>query len=217
MLEVVNHVLLLKRSLSLLSTTSNSGIVVFVSLVSLFLSLTVSLRIDDFLSSLELDLDFTIRSEFSLHPWVSKNLIEGRSVSWVERHHLLEEILELGRVDIFAFFSVFMGLPEDLAAVGCQKAVVRVGWVGATEWWSLSEDNEENNSRSEKINSLSRVGLAQVDFWSHVRSGSKLSLQESRTISSLSWGSETKVCNLKVEVGVKHQVLWLEVTMADAL
>lgn len=144
----------------LLSTTPDSGIVVGDSLISLLLALVVGLIIDDSLSSLEFDLDFFLGRVLSLHPWMGEDFFEFGSVRRVDGHHLLEEILELGGVDVIAFFCVFVSSPEDFGTIGCQKAVMRVLWICAAEWWSLGQNNEENDGRGKEVNTWTRVRFA---------------------------------------------------------
>lgn len=107
-----------------LSTTSDSVLVVGVSLLSLVFTFDVSFLINDCFSSLELDLDLVFSSVLSLHPWVGKNFFEFGSVRWVECHHLLEEVFELSGVDVISFLCVLVSLPEDLSTVGGQEAVM---------------------------------------------------------------------------------------------
>jgi len=138
LLEVLCLFFFVKWASFLLCTTSDSGIVSFISLLSLVLTFFMSFLVDDVLSSLEFLLDFFIGCVSSLHPWMGKNFFEFGSVGRIKGHHLLEEVLELSRVDICTLFSVLMSLPEDFRAVGSQKAVMWICWIGTTERWSLS-------------------------------------------------------------------------------
>ena len=58
------------------------------------------------------------------------DLVNGGALGWVERHHLLEEILELVRVDVVAAFSSSVCLPEEVSSSRRNQAVVWVLWVG---------------------------------------------------------------------------------------
>jgi hypothetical protein len=124
------------------TTSCCSSIGSFSSLLSFVLTFGVSFLIDNSLSSLELLLDFFIRRESTLHPWMSKNFFEFRSVGRVEGHHLLEEVFELSRVDILAFFCIFVCLPEYFAAISSQKAVMWISWISTAKWWSLCQNDE---------------------------------------------------------------------------
>lgn len=128
-----------------LSTTSDSCLVVGVSLLSLVIAFGVSFFVNNFLSSLELNLDFIISCNFTLHPWMGKNIFEFGSVLWVKGHHLLEQVFELSRVDVFTFLSFLMSLPEDFSTVCSQKAVMRIRWIGTAKWRSLSHNDEQND------------------------------------------------------------------------
>ena len=146
LLEILCLLFFIEGTAFLFSATSHSCISVLISLLPLVLTLGVCFLIDDSLSSLELLLDFFVRGESALHPRMGKNLFEFRSVGRVQGHHLLEEVLELSRVDIFTLFSILVSLPEDFAAISSQKAVMWISWIGTAEWWSLGQNYEENDS-----------------------------------------------------------------------
>jgi len=54
------------------------------------------LLIDELLSAGEVHLDLIITWHFTLHPWVRADLVHGGALLWVESHHLLEKVLEIG-------------------------------------------------------------------------------------------------------------------------
>jgi len=214
--EILSLFFFIEWTITLFCTTSDSGIGVFISLFPLILTFIMGFLIDDCLSSLELLLNFLFSGICSLHPRMGENLFEFGSMRRVDGHHLLEEVLELGGVDVFTFLGIFVRLPEDLGTIGSQKAVVWVLWICTTEWRPLGQNDEEDDGRSEKVNTWTRVRFSQVDLRSHVRGSSELRLEHSRTVASLSWCSESKVSNLQIEVAVKHQVFWLEITVSEA-
>lgn len=61
-----------------------------------------------------------------------------------------------------------MGLPEEIGPVSGNQFVVRVIRVGLVEWWVAGIQNEQNYSKSEKINNVTLVWLFQKNFWGHV-------------------------------------------------
>jgi len=54
-----------------------------------------------------------------------------------------------------------------------------------------------------------------MDLWSHVRCSSELSLEHALASLSFCRCCEAEVCNLQVEVAVKHKILWLKITMNE--
>ena len=214
--EILSLFFFIEWTITLFCTTSDSGIGVFISLLPLILTFIMGFLIDDCLSSLELLLNVLFSGICSLHPRMGENFFEFGSVGRVDGHHLLEEVLELGGVDVFTFLGIFVRLPKDLGTIGSQKAVVWVLWICTAERRPLGQNDEEDDGRSEKVNAWTRVRFSQVDLRSHVRSSSELRLEHSRTVASLSWCGESKVSNLQIEVAVKHQVFWLEITVSEA-
>jgi len=67
-----------------------------VTLRALFFAITMCLLIDELLSAGEVHLDLIITWHFTLHPWVRADLVHGGALLWVESHHLLEKVLEIG-------------------------------------------------------------------------------------------------------------------------
>lgn len=92
--------------------------------------------------------------------------------------------------------------------------VVRVTCTGTGEWRSLSQHDEQDNGCSEEINRLTSVWFSKMDLWSHVAVGAELSVKHARLIVALSGSSETKVSNFEVELVIKHDVFWLQITVA---
>ena len=86
----------------------------------------MSFGIHSLLSDREVSVDLLLRLNVSLHPWMGQYFSDSWSLSWVERHHLLEEVLELRRVDIVALLSFCVRLPEELSAASGDEAIVGV-------------------------------------------------------------------------------------------
>ena len=146
------------------------------ALLTFSLTLVVCLSIDDLLAVGEVCPDLCLSGHGSLHPVVSEHLLDSGSLSWVQSHHLLEEIFELVRVDALASFSFSMGVPEQFRTASCDKAVMWILWVGRSERWSLSQNDEKDDGRGEQINTGTLVVFAKVDLWCHVRGCSELCL-----------------------------------------
>ena len=102
------------------------------------------------------------------HPWVCKHFLESGSVGGVEGHHLFEQVLEFGSVDVSALLSLSMSLPESCRLSGSDKSIVRVAGVSTGERRSLSEDHEKNDSGGEKVNPGTLIWPSQLDLRSHV-------------------------------------------------
>ena len=144
--EILSLFFFIEWTITLFCTTSDSGIGVFISLFPLILTFIMGFLIDDCLSSLELLLNFLFSGICSLHPRMGENLFEFGSMRRVDGHHLLEEVLELGGVDVFTFLGIFVRLPEDLGTIGSQKAVMGILWIGTAKWWPLCQNDEENDN-----------------------------------------------------------------------
>jgi hypothetical protein len=53
-----------------------------------------------------------------------------------------------------------------------------------------------------------------MDFWCHVVQGTKLGVEVATSISTLNWGSKSKICNLEGIGLVKEKILWLEISVS---
>lgn len=79
------------------TTTANLALLLsFVAALAFLLSLIVRLLVDQCLSLGELNFDLFNGRNWALHPWVLQDLVDGEPLCWVQRHHLLEEVFELG-------------------------------------------------------------------------------------------------------------------------
>jgi len=70
-------------------------VLVILAILSLFFALIVSIFINDLFALSEVLLDFIIRGNISLHPWVIEDLVDCDTLAWITIHHFLEHILEL--------------------------------------------------------------------------------------------------------------------------
>ena len=100
-----------------------------------------------------------------------------------------------------------MEFPEQVKSVGTDKFVVRIGWDGLCKWWVLGNHDEQDDTCSEQVNDWSMVGLAQVDFWSHIALSTSSSFIDSLC------GCESKVSNFKCELMIEKDVLRFDISV----
>lgn len=85
-----------------------------------------------------------------MHPWVSQYILEGWSHRRVVRHHLLEEVNELIRIDFVTTLLLDVAFPEGLMAI-CKIVIVWVSFSCLCERYSAGEHSEKDNSSGEKV------------------------------------------------------------------
>lgn len=102
----------------------------FVALLALGFALVMCLLVDKIFPIGEVSLDLLFRRYSALHPRVGIDLINLWPLGWIQSHHLLEEVLELRRVNILTILSLGVSLPEEFGTTSGNQAVVRVLWVG---------------------------------------------------------------------------------------
>ena len=116
----------------------------------------------------EVSMDLPTAGAWASHPWVCKHFLESGSVGGVEGHHLFEQVLEFGSVDVVALLSFSVSLPESCRLSGSDKSIMRVAGVSTGERRSLSEDHEKDDSGGEKVNPGTLIWPSQLDLRSHV-------------------------------------------------
>lgn len=95
---VVNGLALL---LVVVTTTADLALTLsMVAALALGFALIVSLGINESLTDSEVSLNFGLGWNRSCHPRVLVDLLDGRSLSRVEGHHLLEEVLEFRSINV---------------------------------------------------------------------------------------------------------------------
>lgn len=99
------------------------------TVLTLLLTLVVSLSIHAFFAGRKVYTHFLLCGHLACHPGVGHDLVDGGALGWVKRHHLLEEVLELSRVDVGAALSSSVRLPEEVSTSRRNKTIVRVCWV----------------------------------------------------------------------------------------
>ena len=80
---------------SILSLLDSSSSFWVFALLSFVFSLVVRILINNLLSLVEVLLDLVVTCDWTLHPLMVQDIIDGESVRWVRGHHLLEEVLKL--------------------------------------------------------------------------------------------------------------------------
>ena len=88
----------------------------FTTITALLLAFIVSFLFDQLLADGEVLVNLFCGGDWAIHPWVGKDLLHCRSLSWVESHHFLEEVLKLRSVDVITLLCLSVSLPEDLWA-----------------------------------------------------------------------------------------------------
>jgi hypothetical protein len=68
------------------------------------------------MSLLEFLDNFRLRWNWTIEPWVRDDLINGRSVNWIDLKHTVQEVNEV-RTEIVATISLLHGFPEDIRSV----------------------------------------------------------------------------------------------------
>lgn len=133
----------------------------------LLLSLLTSNLFVCLLSSGKLSADLLSSGEVSLlKPWMGNDIRNGETGVRMEAEHGSDQILEVLSEESVRF-AVLMSCPELLASVCGNELVVRVIKSGAFERRVSSIEDEQNDSKSEKINDLALIRLLSVDFGSH--------------------------------------------------
>jgi len=110
-----------------------------------------------------------------------------------------------------------MRLPKQVGALSRDQPVVRVFSAAFAEWWSLGQHHKNDDASSKDIYLRALIWLFKMNLWRHVALRSELRLELALAIAPSDRSRKAKVCNLQVVVLVKHEVLGLQVPMADAL
>ena len=98
------------------------------------------------------------------------------------------------------------------------RAVERVFFgVGNLEGISLRDHDEQDNAERKNVNLTADIELPQNDFWRHVVSRAKTSIQLTLTVFALHRAGETEAPKDEVEILVEEDVLTLEVAVRQPL
>lgn len=149
-----------------------------------------------------------------LDPWVSNNIGNREALVWVEAKHSGNEVLEF-LVEEILLFTAGVGCPELARFVGGDQLVVRVLHIGHIKRWVPSIHDEQNNAKGEKVDNLSLVRLASMDFGGHESKRADDTAVDSGAVTTLNWTSEAKVDNLDIIVLIEQYVLAFEITMRE--
>lgn len=109
----------------------------FSAFCAFLITLSFCLSVNFFFASLELLNDLRFAWFTASVPWVLLQIFHVDALSWVKLGHLLEEVFELIAVNGLSTFCLVVSFPEEICAIGSQKAVVRIVRLGAVERRSL--------------------------------------------------------------------------------
>ena len=173
----------------------------------------------DLMAARELFADSISRGDSTVsQPWVSNDISDTETLVRVELKHASEKILELLRVEALRLaLGVGVSLPEEVGSVGGEKLVVVVLLVGHGEGWVTGVKDEEDDTKGEKIDNLSLVWLSGENLWGHVTWGTNDRSVSSGAIATLKRASEAEIDDLNVIHLVEKDVLWLEISVGEAL
>lgn len=133
----------------------------------LLLSFLTSNLLVCLLSCGKLGADLLSSGEVSLlEPWMGNDIRNGETRVRVEAQHGSDQVLEVLSEEAIGF-AILMGSPELLASVCCNELVVWIIKSGAFKRRVSSIKDEQNDSKSEKVDDLTLVRLLCVNFWSH--------------------------------------------------
>lgn len=136
------------------------------------------------------------------------DLVNGWSLGWVVAEHFEDQIFE------FVGEALSADLVPVLVELTLEDQVVEVlVFLGLLEWEDTLHDDEEDDAGREHVDLLSVVGLAFLDFGSHVGHGAPVGVE----LVDFFVGREAKVGHLEVQVIVDEDVFELEVPVDDAL
>lgn len=142
------------------------------------------------------------------HPWVVLDLVDGWSLGWVIAEHFEDQIFELVGEALAA------DLVPVLVELALEDQVVEIlVFLGLLEWEDTLDDDEKDDTGGEHVDLLSVVGLAFLDFWSHVGHSTSVGTE----LVDFLVGGEAEVRDLEVQVVVDEDVLELKISMDDAL
>jgi len=139
---------------------------------------------------------------------VASNVSDGWSVLAIVAKQLENKVLEIVRKVLTSRL-----LPVG-SVVALKKEIVEIlVFLGLLEWEDALDNDEEDDASREHVDLHAIIGLAFLDFWSHVSHGASVRLE----IVNFPESCESEVSDLQVHVVVNQNVFELEVTMDDAL
>ena len=109
-----------------------------------------------------------------------------------------------------------MTTPENAGTISRQELVQRVLNRSLLKGWPLSEHGEEDDGYREKIDTLPRVTLLQVELGCHIGDCSALGLENTGAISAIYRPGEAKIGHFEPALRIEHQIFWLKVAVCNA-
>ena len=134
----------------------------------------------------------------------------------MELEHGGDQVLELIRVEAFCL-AVGVRLPEEVGPVSGEELVVVVVLISSGEGRVAGVQDEDNDANGEQVNNLTLVWLLGQDLGSHVAWGTDARSVRTRAITALQGACEAKVDDFNVIELVEEDVLWLQVSVREAL
>ena len=175
-----------------------------------------------------LDLDSTLSEvlgdllwcgALALHPGMADDVCHEWALLRIEVDHGGDEVLEVVRIEIRVIGMVLLPrFPEQVGTVLNDELVERILLARhLVEWLMLAAHAEKNDSEGEQVTGLALVLVVVENLWGHVHWGADFRRVEACSLSSGDVGCKTEVDDFHVEVLVQENVLWLQVSVGQAL
>lgn len=173
------------------------------------------LSLDFLISHLEFSSDLFRTGHRSLHPGVADNIGSGETLAGNELEHTGQERNKLFREA--SLLVAGMRSPEYISAVSRDEFIKTITRSSLGEWRVAGNHNEQDDTHSEEVNSLSLVRFLGVDLRSHVRLSSELCEKLSSSCTSSERSGKAKVSDFNVKLSINEHVLRLEISVSDSL
>ena len=160
--------------------------------------------------------DLILSGNLTLEPGVAHDVSQGKPLLAHRLEHGGHEVLEIRGEEAFRVL-LLVELPEQVGSVLADQLVVAVLRVRGREWWVTGIHDEEDHTKSEKVDHVTLIRLFYQLLRRHVRVGSTGRAQEASAGATLDRRRETKVSELQVKVAVYHHVFRFEVAVRVAL
>lgn len=152
----------------------------------------------------------------ALEPWVSDDVWDGQSLMRVEVQHSSDQVLEL-LIEEAIRLAIGVSRPELLRAVRRNQLVVRILQIGHVERWMTGIQDEQNDTKGEKIDDLALIGLLGVDLGRHEAERADNTPVHSVASSAFNWACEAEIDDFDIIELVKEDIFTFEVTVRESL
>lgn len=153
--------------------TSSLDCTVHMRLISSLLSFFSGNIVSDLLSTSKLLNNICNLWVLALHPWVSNNITQAKTVLWGKLQQRSNEVLEFWSEEVL-WFVRHVGFPEQIGSLSGEQSVVWIIIVSHLERWMASVHDKENYGRSEKIDRVGLVWLLGQNLRCHVSWGTNM-------------------------------------------